>query len=338
MKAAVFYGEKDIRIEEVQDPVPSEGEVLVRPRFCGICGSDLHAWNHGIYAQGVILGHEFSAEVIGTGTVSEWTEGDRVVAHSIIPCKKCSFCREGKYTLCDNVSMVGTTAHGGLAELAVLPADSLISVPETVTLREAALTEPLSVVLHGFNLIHCRPGQKVLVLGAGTIGLLSLQVAHLMGATLVAVSETNGYRRNLAERLGASVINPEESTVSLEFEALTKGQPADLVIECTGVATVAAETFSLVKKGGTVLVLGIAADPVDADFFTAILNEVRYQFSYCSYSEFPAAIELIEKGVVNIGDLITKEINLEDVVEKGFKELTTPHSDNVKVLVKSGGD
>lgn len=330
MKAAVFHGEKDIRIEQIKDPQPQNGEVLLRPRYCGICGSDLHAWVHGMYGQGVVLGHEFSAEVVD-GTNTHWNPGDRVVANSIIPCKTCAYCHEGRYSLCDDMDMPGITMNGGLAELVVLPGDSLVPIPDSVGLKEAALTEPLSVVLHGFNLIDVKPGQTVLVLGAGPIGLLAAQVARLKGASFVAVSEPNSYRRTIAGKT-AHVIDPHTTVVSLEFEKMT-GEPADVVIECTGVASAASETFTLVKKGGTVLVLGLSDEPVDADFMTALLNELTFQFSYCGYEEFFTALPLIKNNTVDVSSLISNVISLDDVIEHGFKELMNPDSENVKILV-----
>lgn len=330
MKAAVFYGEKDIRIEKIKDPQPQPGEVLLRPRYCGICGSDLHAWVHGMYGQGVVIGHEFSAEVVD-GTNTHWSPGDRVVANSVIPCKTCTYCHEGKYSLCDDMDLPGITVNGGLAELVVLPGDSLVPIPDSVGLKEAALTEPVSVVLHGFNFIEVKPGQNVLVLGAGPIGLLAAQIAKLKGA-FVVVSEPNLYRRTLAGKT-AHAIDPTTTIVSLELEKMT-GTPADIVIECTGVASAASETFTLVKKGGTVLVLGLSDEPVDADFMTALLNELTYYFSYCGYAEFSAALQLIENGSVDVSSLISAVIPLEDVIERGVKELMNPGTDNIKILVR----
>ena len=330
MKAAVFHGEKDIRVEEVKDPQPQPGEVLLRPRYCGICGSDLHAWVHGMYGQNVVIGHEFSAEVIN-GTNTHWNPGDRVVANSIIPCKTCTYCEEGKYSLCDDMEMPGITVNGGLAELVVLPGDSLVPIPDSVGLKEAALTEPLSVVLHGFNLIDVTPGQTVLVLGAGPIGLLAAQVATLK-ASFVAVSEPNLYRRTIAGKT-AHTIDPDTSIVSLELEKMT-GEPADIVVECTGVASAASETFTLVKKGGCVLVLGLSDEPVEADFMTALLNELTFQFSYCGYEEFFTALPLIETNTIDVSSLISTVISLEDVIEHGFKALMNPQSENVKILVR----
>lgn len=334
MKAAVFYGEKDIKVEDIDDPIPGKGEVLLRPYYCGICGTDLDAWNRGMYTPGVVIGHEFSAQVLECGPdVSSWKKGDNVVVNSIIPCKNCAFCTNGMYSLCDNLQMPGITVNGGLAELVVAPADSLVLLPQSVNVKEAALTEPLAVVLHGFRKITVQPGHTALVLGAGTIGLFALQVALLTGAYPVAVSEPNSFRRQTAADLGAHPIDPATSNVSFEYEKVTS-EPPDFIIECSGFASAASETFSLAKKGGTILVLGLSEDPVDADFMTAVLNELTFQFSYCGYAEFPSAVQLMAHRKISAQSLITKIISLEDVVEKGFCELMNPESDMVKILVK----
>ncbi|MBU7018238.1 MAG: alcohol dehydrogenase catalytic domain-containing protein [Theionarchaea archaeon] len=334
MKAAVFHGIRDIRIEEVEDPVFKGNEVLLRPHYCGICGSDLDAWNRGMYVEGVVLGHEFSAEVMDTGSeVANWRKGDRVVVNSIVPCRRCLFCQKGRYSLCDDMKMPGISMNGGLAELVVAPEECLIPVPDTVSMKEAALTEPLSVVLHGFNLITFNPGMKVLVIGGGTIGLFALQVAQLIGATFTAVSEVNSFRREVAGKLGADlIVDPSESNISFAFEQKARHLP-DTVIECSGVAAAASETFSLVQKGGTILVLGLSEDIVEADFMTSVLNELQIQFSYCGYSEFPLAVELMAKKMVDLNPLITKEIPLDDT-EKGFQELTNLQTEQIKILVR----
>ncbi|MFX0090143.1 MAG: zinc-binding dehydrogenase [Candidatus Hodarchaeota archaeon] len=332
MKAAVFYGIGDIRIKEITRPTPGPDEVLIRPHFCGICGTDLSAWKYGTYGSGVILGHEFSGEIVEIGSeVDLWNIGDRVVPNTIIPCKKCTFCLEGKFALCDEgLEMPGITINGGLAEWVALPAESLHSIPENVGWQEAALVEPLAVVLHSFNLISFKAGWSVLILGAGPIGLLAAKIALISGASSIAISEPNEFRRNLAANLDSIKINnPSQTSILSDFE-----EPFDLVIECTGIASVVAESFSLVKKGGTILVLGISEDSVEADFMSAILNEITIKFSYCGFSEFPAAIKLLSSKIIDVNDLITKTIKLEDVVQEGFQELMKSNTKHVKILVE----
>lgn len=331
MRAAVFQGIEDVQIEEVPDPVPGEGEVLVRPKYCGICGTDLGTWKYDLFGSGVILGHEFAGEVIELGSgVDTWTVGDRVVPNSLIPCKRCNFCLEGKFTVCEGVEMLGVTVNGGMADLVVLPADSLYAIPEAMSWQEAAIVEPLAVVLHGFNRIDFKAGQSILILGVGTIGLFAVKVAQISGAGSIAISEPNKFRRNLAAKFGPIKINnPQQTPPAFAFE-----NPFDHVIECSGVASVAAEAFSLLKKGGTLLVLGLHADPIEADFFSAVLNEYTIQFSYFGFSEFPAAIKLISNRIIEVNDLITKSIKLEDVVLEGFQELMKPNTENLKILVE----
>ncbi len=331
MRAAVFHDVENIQIKEVPDPVPREGEVIVRPKYCGICGTDLGNWKYDYFGSGVVLGHEFAGEIIKLGPgVDTWNVGDRVVPNSLIPCKRCNFCLEGKFTVCEGVEMLGVTINGGMADLVVLPADTLYEIPETMSWQEATLVEPLAIVLHAFNRIDFKVGQSILILGVGTIGLLAVKVAQISGAGSIAISEPNKFRRNLAAKFGPIKINnPHQTPPTHAFE-----DPFDHVIECSGVASVAGEAFSLLKKGGTLLVLGLSADPVEADFFSAVLNEYTIQFSYFGFSEFPAAIKLISNRIIEVNDLITKSIKLEDVVHEGFQELMKSDTDNVKILVE----
>ncbi len=331
MRVAVFQDVENIQIKEVPDPIPREGEVLVRPKYCGICGTDLGNWKYDYFGSGVVLGHEFAGEIIELGSgVDTWNIGDRVVPNSLIPCKKCNFCLEGKFTVCEGVEMLGVTINGGLADKVVLPADSLYAVPDTMSWKEATLVEPLAIVLHAFNRIDFKAGQSILILGVGTIGLLAVKVAQISGAGSIAISEPNMFRRNLAAKFGPIKINnPLQTPPTLAFE-----EPFDHVIECSGVASVAGKAFSLLKKGGTLLVLGLSADPVEADFFSAVLNEYTIQFSYFGFSEFPAAIKLISNRIIEVNDLITKSIKLEDVVSEGFQELMKSDTNNVKILVE----
>ncbi|MGD2247582.1 MAG: alcohol dehydrogenase catalytic domain-containing protein [Candidatus Methanofastidiosia archaeon] len=333
MKAAVYHGANDITIEDVPDPVPGSGEVLLKPVYCGICGTDIDAWKRGMYAPGVVIGHEFSAQVVECGAgVEQVKKGDYVVGKSVIPCHSCEFCKNGRYSLCDTMEMPGITINGGCAEFCVLPADSVVTIPENVSLDEAALTEPVSVVMHGFNKIQYTSKDTV-ILGAGTIGLCALQIA-LQESSLVGVSEPNEIRRDKAHQMGAhTVIDPAESNVSLSFEEVA-GHPPEYVVECSGSSHAASDALSLVRKGGTILYLGISEDLVEADFMTAVLNELTIQFSYCSYSEFSTALSLMAAKKIDVTPIITKKISLENVVEKGFKELTTPDTDHIKILVK----
>ena len=336
MRAAVYQDIRIITVKEVPEPELGPYDVMVRPKFCGICGTDLGAYQHGTYGMKVILGHEFSGEIVELGEqVSEWKVGDRVVPNSVIPCNRCSFCRQGRHNLCNNLQMPGITINGGFADLVALPRTAIYKIPETVNYDVAALVEPLTTVLHGFKRLRSTVlGTNILVLGTGAIGLFSTQIARLNGANLVGATEINKTRRELARSLGADfVINPAKENVSLQIEQFTDGKGIDTVIECTGADEAISESFSIVNKGGNILVLGLCEVPVEADFLMGVLNELKILFAYCGYPEFEAALQLIAAKRVQVKPMISHVIKLEDIVEQGFEAILRPDSITVKVLV-----
>ena len=336
MKAAVYDGAYDIQIKDVPEPTCGPTEVLVKPKFVGICGSDLSAWEYGLYGPDTILGHEFAGEIVAVGeSVTDWKVEDRVVPNGLLPCKSCEYCKSNRFALCEDMLMIGISMAGGLAELVALPQEILHKLPDSVTYEEAAFVEPMSVVLRGFKRIEFKPDKSVLILGAGPIGLLSLLLAKSKGCETIYVSEIKETRLDLASILGASaIINPKKESLALKLESLTKGEGPDLIIETTGAPGPTSDTFALVKRGGTILVLGICEEPVEADFMRGVLNELKVVFSYLGYDEFPEAIELISSGRIDVKPLISKIIPLEKTVEEGFKDLTDEESSNVKILVK----
>ncbi len=336
MKAAVYEGANDIQVKEVPEPQIGPADVLVKPKYVGICGTDLSAWEYGMYEGGLIMGHEFTGEVVDVGeNVSKWKKGDRVVPNSLIPCAKCSFCSRKKHSLCEDMQMVGISINGGLAELVALPETVLHRLPDSLDYKTGVFVEPLSIVVRGFSRTSFAPGENVLVLGTGPIGLLSIRLARIKGASAIYASEIKRARLEMAERLGIDAgINAKEEAVSLRVESFTNGMGVDLVIECTGAPGPTAEAFQLVKRGGTILVLGISEEPVEADFMTGVLNELNVQFSYLGFAEFPEAIALLESRRIDPTPFITKVIPLDQVVEEGFEALTHPDSNEVKVLVE----
>jgi 2-desacetyl-2-hydroxyethyl bacteriochlorophyllide A dehydrogenase len=336
LRAAVYEGTRELYVRDVPEPTLGPHDVLVKPKYVGICGSDLNAWQYGMFESGVIIGHEFCGDVVEIGKdVAKWSSGDRVVPNSLIPCGECSFCNQKRYSLCQDMQMVGISMNGGMADLVSIPEDTLYRLPKSVDYKMGAMIEPLAVVTRAFDRAQFTKGMNVLILGAGPIGLLSLLVAKDRRAGRVIVSEVKPARLSLAESLGADdTVNPLEQSLSLRLESLTNAQGADLVIECTGAPGPSSETFRLVRRGGTILVLGICEEPVETDFMTGVLNELSVQFSYLGYAEFPKAIQLISSGRVNPAPLVTKVIPLERVAEDGFELLTSPGSSDVKVLVQ----
>ena len=336
MKAAVFHGAGKVEIVNVATPEVGPDEVLLRVHYCGICGSDIEAYHTGMYEPGLILGHEFAGEVVSIGErVEGCSAGTRVTVNNTIPCRECTSCLRDQPTLCDNLLMPGVTLNGGMAEYTVVHARALHRLPEGVSTRQGALIEPLAVALHGVRRSSLQPGHRVLVMGAGPIGLLALQCALAFGAKEVFVSEVLATRATMAVNLGASaVFNPIKQNLAVELSSRTKDEGPEIIYLATGVSAAFEEAVTLVAKGGQILVLGLGVEPVATDLLTVVLRELDIRGSYLGYDEFPAALDYMAHDRMDLESLITHEILLEDVIAKGFEALERPDSGAVKVLVK----
>jgi len=268
MKAAVFRGAGQIEVAKVPRPEAGPGEVLVRVHYCGICGTDLEAYQTGMYEPGLVIGHEFAGEIVAVGQgVDGWAPGDRVTTDNALPCGHCWFCRQGRPALCQELLSPGITLDGGMAEYVRLPVQLLHRLPPGVSTRQGALVEPLTIALHGVRSSALQPGDWVLVLGAGPIGLLTLQCALLAGARQVMVAEVNPNRATLARELGAvTVFHPQRDNLAVEVTARTDGLGPNVVYVCTGAAAPFQEAMSLVRRGGQIFVLGLCPEPVPTDF------------------------------------------------------------------------
>lgn len=340
MRAAVFRGIGQIEVTDVPTPEPGPGEVLIRVAYCGICGSDLEAFLTGMYEPGLVIGHEFAGTIAAVGPdVPLWRVGDPVVVGDLIPCWQCRSCRSGFPDACESVYMVGVTHDGGMAEYVKVPAVDLYRLPEGVSLRQGALVEPLSVALHGIRRSRLRAGDRVMVMGAGTIGLLTLQCARLAGARTLIVTEVDPVRAALAARLGATaVLDPVRENLSVALADLTDGLGPDIIFVCTGAPEPFAEAISLVRKGGQVFLMGLPIQPVETDFFSVVMGEICIDGSFAGRAETAAAIDFIAQGRVDVESLISHEIPLDEGVAEWFGRLTSPGSGAVKVLVKIAGD
>jgi (R,R)-butanediol dehydrogenase/meso-butanediol dehydrogenase/diacetyl reductase len=336
MQAAVYRGIGQIEVTDVPRPELEAGEVLIRVAYCGICGSDLEAYHLGMYEPGLILGHELSGVIaeIGPG-VTGWQTGTRVVVNDAIPCGECLPCREGRLDGCQSLTLIGVTHDGAMAEYAKITARGLHRLSDSITLRQGALVEPLTVALHGVRRSRLKAGDRALVMGAGPIGLLTLQCARLAGARTVAVTEVDATRAALAGRLGATtVLNPGYDNVSVALADLTDGLGPDVIYICTGAPGPFRDAVSLVRKGGQIFVLGVCPEPVEMDFMSVALGDVCIEGSLAGRAEFPAAIDFVAQHRVQVDPLVSHEITLDEIVTKGFNVLDTPGSGAVKILVR----
>lgn len=352
MRAAVFHDAKDIRVEQVADPTgPRAGEVLLRPLWCGICGTDLHEYavgpivipTHPHELTGAtapqILGHEFSAEVLDVGPdVTHVRPGQRVSVMPIIACGRCYYCRHDLAHLCVRMACVGLSyAWGGIAELAVVPASQVHALPESMTDLQGALVEPTAVAMYGVDTARIRPGDAVLITGAGPIGALAAIYAESLGAR-VWISEVNPVRSELARSLGVGeVLDPTQVDVVEVMKDATEGVGADAVVECSGNERALLTGIAAVRSAGIVTQTGLHTKPAAIEPMQIALREITYNGTWCyPLGDWPRVIDLISRRGLPVERVVTARIEVDDIVEKGFETLLSPTGEQVKVLVHAG--
>ncbi|MFL5799649.1 MAG: 2,3-butanediol dehydrogenase [Actinomycetota bacterium] len=345
MLAARLHGNRDIRVEAVDDPgPPGPGQVRVAPRWCGICGTDLHEYAHGpLYVPEEnlpqVLGHEFSAEVLEAGPeVDELRVGDRVAVLPHVFCGSCYFCLRGRQGLCRSLRLTGVSyPAGGLAEQAVVPASQCVPVPDGVSFEQAAILEPLASVVHAVERAM-RQGDAVLVTGAGPIGQLAVLATTAAGAASVYVSEPNDARRTQAERLGADVFDPGATDVAAELRERTGGLGVDCSIECSGAQAGLDLCVDATRAAGYVAQIAIHVGPrtVIPETWTWKDLTIGGIWSFKIY-DTPRILAQIAAGRLPVERIVTGRIDIHDLVPLGIDRLADPAGDQVKILVSASG-
>jgi 2-desacetyl-2-hydroxyethyl bacteriochlorophyllide A dehydrogenase len=299
-----------VEIRRAARPAPGPGEVLVRMRVVGICGSDVHALHgrHPFVPLPYRPGHEIVGTVEATGAGVDLPAGRRVVIEPILACGACKYCRDGRYNLCATMAFFGCTApDGGLADLFVVPADRVLPVPDRLSDGLAALVEPLSTPVHAVRLAGPDlTGRTVAVLGAGTIGLLTLVAARHAGAARIAVSDVLAAKRDVARRLGADSVHDAADPGLVDAVRADLGTSADVVFDCVAVQQTVDQAIAMAVKGGTVVVVGVPAAPVTVPLPEIQDLQVRIQGS-ATYTrdDVEQAMRMLTGGLLREDDLIT---------------------------------
>jgi L-iditol 2-dehydrogenase len=341
MKAAMLYGIKDLRVEDVETPTVGAGEVLVKVKAATTCGTDLKIFQRG-YIERVIklptvFGHEWAGDVVEVGEGLEWPKkGMRVRAGNSAPCLRCFMCQKGKYNLCENMIWL----WGAYAEYIKVPAHmvrvNMQEIPPQVSYEEAAITEPLACVLHGLEEVGAELGDSVTVIGAGPIGLLHLLTAKKMGVGKVIVVDLVEERLDYARKLGASeIINAAKEDVEERVRQLTGGHGSDIVIEAIGRPETWEQALKLVRKGGKVLEFGGCPPGTEIRVNTELLHygEVTLMGTFhATPLHFRKALNLIASKTVDVAPLVTRKIPLEKIRE-AFEILTTSKSE-IKIAIQ----
>lgn len=331
----MWYGGKDIRIENVPLPKIKDDEVLVKVKAVSICGSDLHAYR-GVSKRRIpplVMGHEFSGEIVEVGKkVKNLSMGERVVVEPIVSCGTCRLCRLGRNNICENLQLVGLHLSGAFSEYVSVPAKKCYTLPKTVSFEEASLVEPLAVAVHAVHLASLEKNVAIAIIGSGAIGLMILQVAKNRGIRKIVVLDTLDYRLALAQKLGATtIINvKKEDPVT---EVLAHGG-ANTVFEAVGHQKTVQQALSMVKKGGKVVIIGMLEATMELGMLDVTVKEIEIRGSYgYTSNDFKQALILIAKGKVKVKPLITHVLPLHDIA-KGFDILSKGTENVIKVVLK----
>ena len=349
MRALRFHAARDLRIEELDEPgAPGPSEVVVRVATCGICGTDLHEYVAGPIVTPVephpltgaqnpqILGHEFSGEVVATGSaVTSVREGDRVAIMPLAYCGSCAYCRRGLQHLCATMGCVGLShAWGGMGALATVAEYQVVRLPDVVSYEQGALIEPTAVAAYGVERAGVQPGDRVLVTGAGPIGALAALCAHGAGAATVYVSEPNAARRARAEALGvAVVIDPTEVDLPAFLHDETDGLGVDVAIECSGHPNGFNAAIASLRRRGTLAQTGLFVGAASVEPMLWSLNDLSIIGTWCYWVyDFDRIAAQIGAGSLPVERVITSRVGLDDAPD-AFARLASGAADEIKVLV-----
>lgn len=314
MRAVYQVGIDESELREVAMPRPGEHEVLVAVKSCGVCGSDLHFYTHGrigdfVVRDPLVLGHEAAGEVVELGPgVKTLKLGDRVAMEPGVPCRRCAHCLSGRYNLCQDVVFYSAPPHDGFfREYVALPEDFCYLLPEGVSTEAGATVEPLAVGLQGIGLVGLRPGDEVVLLGAGPIGLLATAAARALGAGRITVVDLAPARLAFALKMGA------DRTVPAEEATETLRDSADVLLDCVAVEETLEQGVEIIKPGGRVAWVGMAAHTATLPFQKFQVKEALVTGVFRYANRFGPAVALLASGAVKTDLLITKRFDFPDV-------------------------
>ena len=343
MKALVLEDYKKLVIDDVPLPEIAADEVLVRVRSCGICGSDVHGFDgsSGRRIPPLIMGHEASGEIAAAGkSAVRFQPGRRVTFDSMISCGRCLFCRRGRPNLCADRRVLGVSCgdyrrHGAFAEYVAVPESIVFPVPDALPYDEAAMVEPVSVAVHAVNRTAVRLGDTAAVVGAGMIGLLTIQALRAAGCGKIIAVDLAADRLELAVELGAdeTIEAAADTDVPVLIREKTGGLGADVVLEAVGVEATVTTAVESVRKGGTVTLIGNVAPTVSFGLQSVVTREIAVLGSCASSNDYPACLQLMARGSIRVAPILSVSAPLERGPEM-FDRLYNREPNLTKVILK----
>jgi L-iditol 2-dehydrogenase len=342
MKAAVVTGPQQFDLQDLPVPEVGPDDVLIRVRNCGICGSDLHFFRGEFpAAEGMRLGHEIAGEVAAFGAnVAGLSEGQLVAIEPVDSCRRCDLCMTGRYQLCPDRQLMGSTIPGAFAEYLLVPSYLAHLLPAGVDTEIGALVEPLAVTVHGLRQVRLEAGERVAIIGAGTIGLVAAVSARAMGASEVFISARYPHQAEAARRIGAQPVDADDNAMK-NFAAVFAGRPPDVVVETVGGHhDTLNDAVRLVAPGGRISVLGIFTKPVSLNATAAVLKEALLVGGMTygrpgNRSDFEVALDIAANHADKLRSLITHRVPLAEIA-RGFEIAADKAQESIKVTVEVG--
>ena len=319
MRALLMKKYLELELDDMPKPEIGPGDVLVRVRACGICGSDVHGFDgsSGRRIPPLVMGHEAAGVVAETGaSVRGLREGDRVTFDSTVSCGACFYCRRGDINLCDNRQVLGVSCgeyrrHGAFAEFVAIPQHIAYRVPEAVPFEHAAMVEPVSVAVHAVNLTPVRLADTAVVVGTGMIGLLVVQALRAAGCGRVIAVDLDEAKLSLARELGAEVaLNPKDGDVRERVLEMTHGRGADVAVEAVGATEPIRTALAALRKGGTLTLVGNITPSIELQLQPVVTRQIRLIGSCASSGEYPACLDLMARGAIRVKPLISAKAPL----------------------------
>ena len=342
MKGLLLKQYMDLEVTDLPQPEIGPGDVLVRVRACGICGSDVHGLDGstGRRIPPLVMGHEAAGVIAEAGrNVKQWKPGDRVTFDSTVSCGHCHFCRRGDINLCDNRQVLGVSCgdyrrNGAFAEYVAVPENILYRLPEALSFDHAAMIEAVSIAVHAVNLTPRSLGDTAVVVGSGMIGQLTIQAAKVAGFSRVFAVDVDDAKLERARKLGADeTFNSKTCDAAAEIVARTGGHGADAALEAVGASDPIRTAIASVRKGGAVTLIGNIAPKIELPLQAVVTRQIRLQGSCASSGEYPACIELLSSGAIRVDTMISARTPLEEAAS-WFDRLYRHEPDLMKVIVQ----